>query len=102
MRIFGLLLLIFIFASGGCNNATTNHQEAGVQLSNNGHWEEAITAFDEAISANPRDSLAYYTAPTPTATLVNTVWPSRIMMRSWALIREMLWPTTAALTPISI
>ncbi len=60
MRIFGLLLLIFMFASGGCSTATINHQDAGVQLSNEGHWEEAITEFNEAIRVNPRDSLAYY------------------------------------------
>ena len=61
MKLSRLLLPPVIFlALAGCNNATTNHQEAGVQLSNNGHWEEAITEFDEAISVNPRDSLAYY------------------------------------------
>ncbi len=64
MRIFGFLLLIFMFASVGCSTATINHQDAGVQLSNEGHWEEAITEFNEAIRLNPKDSLAYYNRAT--------------------------------------
>ena len=34
---------------------TISHQDAGVQLSNEGSWE-----FDEAIQLNPKGSLAYY------------------------------------------
>ena len=42
MKLSRLLLPPVIFlALAGCNNANINHQEAGVQLSNNGHWEEA-------------------------------------------------------------
>jgi tetratricopeptide (TPR) repeat protein len=60
MRIFGLILLIFVFSSGGCGAKIINHQDAGVQLSMEGRWEEAISEFDEAIKVNPKDSLAYY------------------------------------------
>ena len=64
MKRSGLLLpLVVILALGGCSNATTNQQEVGTQLSNEGRWEEAITEFDEAIRLNPKDSLAYYNRP---------------------------------------
>jgi len=62
MKLSGLLLpLVGILALGGCSqNATIDPQDAGVQLSSEGRWEEAITKFDEAIRLNPKDSLAYY------------------------------------------
>ena len=60
MRNFGLILLIFMFSSGGCSAKIIDHQDAGVQLSMEGRWEEAISEFDEAIKVNPKDSLAFY------------------------------------------
>ena len=61
MKLSTLVLpLMVILALGGCSNATIDPQDAGVQLSSEGRWEEAITKFDEAILLNPKDSQAYY------------------------------------------
>ena len=55
-----LIPLLLTFALIGRGNPNVGPSDAGVQLSNEGRWEEAITEFDEAIRLNPEDALAYY------------------------------------------
>ena len=59
MKIPVVVLLLLTIALAGCSNAAIGHYNAGVQLSDDGRWEEAMAEYDEAIRLDPQLALAY-------------------------------------------
>lgn len=54
-----VLLLLLTVALAGCSDAAIDHKNAGIKLSNDGRWEQAIAEYNEALRLDPQHARAY-------------------------------------------
>lgn len=54
------VLLLAIVVISGCNFASTGHNVQGKRLFEQGQFAEALSTFQKAVQANPRNADAYY------------------------------------------